>query len=130
MAFIAALLVSALLAMVSGSSARPEVRIAWSGTAWLTGLILIVWAISRVTQWQVAKKEAAAALARASEIDCATVHVQTESLSECEAILQAWDALSRASQQNLLVAHERSGGSLKEEEFRILLARSDRTCAG
>ncbi|WP_413456459.1 hypothetical protein ACLQ8T_16745 (plasmid) [Glutamicibacter sp. FR1] len=129
LAFIASLLVAALLAMVSGASACPEVRSAWSGTAWLTGLILIVWAISRVTRWQVAKKEAAA-LARASEIDCATVHVQTESLSECEAILQAWDALSWASQQNLLKAHEGSGGSLKEEEFRILLARSDRTCAG
>lgn len=129
LAFLAALLVSALLATVLGSSARPEVHTAWTGTAWLTGLILIAWVFSRITRWQVASKEAAA-LAGASEIDCATVHVQTESLSECEAILQAWDALSWASQQNLLSALERSGGRLKEEEFRILLARSDRTCAG
>ncbi|ALG27776.1 hypothetical protein AOZ07_01360 [Glutamicibacter halophytocola] len=71
-----------------------------------------------------------AALVAASEVDCSKVHLQTESLSECEAILQAWDALDAANQQRILSVIGQSDAGLCEDEFRILLARSDRSCAG
>ncbi|ALG27775.1 hypothetical protein AOZ07_01355 [Glutamicibacter halophytocola] len=42
LAFFAALVISAFLVLISREGARPEVRSAWLGTAWLTGLVFIV----------------------------------------------------------------------------------------